>query len=278
MLSEQEVIGLQAEKHELVSTDSFASLEEYSRFLIHKKAYEEAAQYAQGLRVLDLGCNTGYGTQILAQTARSAIGVDVSPRAIAEAKRLYPGLDLQLVDGRALPFPDRSFDIVVSFQVIEHIAEPERYLHEIKRVLVSDGILLLTTPNAALRPGDMKPWSPFHVREYHAAELQTLLQRHFSNAEIRGLFAEEPLHSVEVERIRRRIRKARHQQSAWRRFKTRLKQRLGLATGKPKESRQTRKRKSKLSETELQQYTTAQYSYRSENLDQALDLMAICRQ
>lgn len=281
MLSEQEVIGLQAEKHEFVSTDSFASLEEYSLFLIHKKAYEEAANYAQGLRVLDLGCNTGYGTNILAQSARSAIGVDVSPRAIAEAKRRYSGLDLQLVDGRSLPFPDRSFDMVVSFQVLEHISEPERYLHEIKRVLVSDGILLLTTSNAALRlPGDMQPWNPFHMREYRADELQALLQRHFTNTEIKGLFAEEPLHSVEIERIRRRIKKAKRRQSAWHRFKTKLKQRFGLAKKAmiPKETKKTRKRKSSLSEEELKQYTTAAYSYRSENLDQALDLMAVCRQ
>lgn len=287
MLSEQEVIGLQAEKHELVATDSFASLEEYGLFLIRKKAYEEAAKYAKGLRVLDLGCNTGYGTHILAQTARSAIGVDVSPRAIAEAKRLYPGLDLQLVDGRSLPFPDRSFDVVVSFQVIEYIAEPDRYLHEIKRVLVKDGILLLTTPNAALRlAGNMKPWNPFHMREYRADELQKLLLRHFPNTEIEGLFAEEPLYSIEVERVRRRMKQAKRRQSAWYRFKTQLKQRLGLTkkaakvkeAKESKESRKSRKRKSSLNEETLQQYTTAAYSYRSENLDQALDLMAICRQ
>lgn len=281
MLSEEEVIGLQAEKHELVSAGSFASLEEYSLFLIHKKAYEEAAKLAQGLRVLDLGCNTGYGTHIIAQNARSVIGVDVSPRAIAEAKRLYPGLDLQVVDGRSLPFPDRSFDVVVSFQVIEHISEPDRYLHEIKRVLVNDGVLLITTPNAALRlPGDMKPWNPFHMREYRADELHALLQRHFPNTEIRGLFAEEPLHSIELDRIRRCIKKVKRQQTGWYRFRMKLKQRFGFAkkAEKTKEPKKVRKRKSSLSEEKLQQYTTEAYSYQTENLDQALDLMAICKQ
>lgn len=275
MLSEQEVTGLQAE---LGSTDSFASLEEYSRFLIHKKAYEVAAEFAQGLRVLDLGCNTGYGTNILAQTARSAIGVDVSPRAIAEAKRFYPGLDLQLVDGRSLPFPDRSFDMVVSTRVIDYIAEPDRFLHEIKRVLVKDGILLLTTSNAALRlPGDAQPWNPFHMREYRADELRMLLQRHFSNTEVKGLFAEEPLHSLEIEGIQRRIKKAQRRQSAWHRFKTAIKKRFAKKTEKTKESKRVRKRRS-LSEEKLRQYTTAAYSYRSEDLDRALELLAICRQ
>jgi SAM-dependent methyltransferase len=281
MLSEEEGIGPQAERHELVSAGSFASVEEYSLFLIHKKAYEEAAELARGLRVLDLGCNTGYGTHIIAQSARSVIGVDVSPRAIAEAKRLYPGLDLQLVDGRSLPFPDRSFDMVVGFQVIGHVAEPDRYLHEIKRVLVNDGVLLLTTPNAALGlPADMRPRNPLHLREYRAGELQELLQRHFSATQIMGLFAEEPLHSIEVDRIRRRIKKAGRRQSVWHRFKTKLKRRFGLAnkTDKPKETRRTRKRKSPLSEDVLQQYTTAAYSYRADNLDQALDLLAICKQ
>lgn len=281
MLSGEGEIGLAAENHELVSADSFTSIEEYGLFLIRKKAYEEAAELAQGLRVLDLGCNTGYGTHILAQSARSVIGADVSPRAIAEAKRLYPGLDLQLVDGRSLPFPDRSFDIVVSFRVIECIAEPDRYLHEIKRVLVNDGILLLTTSNGALgSPGDTRSWNPFYIREYRAGDLQELLQRHFANTQIMGLFAEEPLYSIEVDRIRRRMKKAKRRLSVWHRFKTRLKQRFGPAgkIDKAKESKRTRKRKPSLSEDALRQYTTASYRYQANNLDQALDLLAICRQ
>ncbi len=142
--------------------------------LIHRKAYSRAAELARGREVLDLGCNNGAGTALIAQAARRVRGVDVSPRAIASARRKYrsSGIEFHRVDGAAPQFPDRSFDMVTSFQVIEHVLDVAAYLAEVRRVLRPAGIALLTTPNRVIRldPG-MKPWNRFHVTEYTASGL-----------------------------------------------------------------------------------------------------------
>ena len=77
-----------------------------------------------------------------------------------------------LVDGQTLPFKDCSFDLVTAFQIIEHIPETVTFTEELKRVLRRDGVVLITTPNATIRLDPaMKPWNPFHVREYSHEEL-----------------------------------------------------------------------------------------------------------
>ncbi len=265
MLSESEVIGLQAEKHELITPEAFTRPEQYNLFLIHKKAYDLAARLARGSRVLDFGCNTGYGTALLAREAAAVTGVDVSPGAVDEGRRRHPGLDLRLVDGRSLPFADAAFDFVTSFQVIEHVADTERFLGEIERVLSPGGVLVLTTPNAALRlaPG-MKPWNPFHVREYRAAELRELLERHFVDVRVKGLVADEPLRRIEVRRVARLREKSRRRQSKWHRLKSAFgRGRRPAAPG--------------LTLPDLRRYSTAAFRYRGEALDGALDLLAVCR-
>jgi ubiquinone/menaquinone biosynthesis C-methylase UbiE len=146
---------------------------------MHVKAYEEAAALANNKTVLDLGCNNGYGTVLLGKGHSKVVGLDVSARAIEDAQQRFRnyGINFLLYDGQTIPFKANSFDLIVSFQVIEHIADSTRYLAEIVRVLRSSGMALFTTPNAAIRldPG-MKPWNQFHVREYRAAELSGLLQ------------------------------------------------------------------------------------------------------
>lgn len=265
MLSEREVLGLQAEKHELITPDSIANPEEYNLFLIHRKAYDLAARLSRGSRVLDFGCNTGYGTALIEREAASATGADVSPAAIEEGRRRYPHIDLRLVDGRSLPFEDAAFDLVVSFQVIEHVADTERFLAEIKRVVSPSGIFLLTTPNAALRlaPG-MKPWNPFHVREYRADELHELLAREFGDVHVRGLFADEPLQRIEVQRVTRLLEKSRRRQSKWYRLKRVFEPRRHKAVPD-------------VALSDLRRYSSTAFRYRREDLDRALDLLALCR-
>jgi SAM-dependent methyltransferase len=157
-----------------------------------------------GLDVLDVGCNTGYGTVHLLPAARRVVGVDVSPRAIELAQQRAPGgsPEFLVTSGGALPFPDASFDLVTSFQVLEHVPDPSPYLGEIRRVLRPGGTLILTTPNAAVRlfPG-MRPWNRFHVREYLPAELRELLEGELSDVRVRGLFATPTLYELQVGRF-----------------------------------------------------------------------------
>jgi len=208
-----EAIRLQAEEHPLIDDKAPETLSEKCLHLMHLKAYDEAGKHAQGRDVLDVGCNTGYGTLRLVAMARSVTGVDVSPAAV-EAARTRPGgeaVDFRTIDGLGLPFPDNSFDLVTSFQVVEHVTDPLPYLNEIKRVLRPGGQALITTPNAAIRldPG-MTPWNRFHVREYRAAELEVELAKVFADVEVLGMFGVPTLYDLEIERVganRRGVRK-----------------------------------------------------------------------
>jgi 2-polyprenyl-3-methyl-5-hydroxy-6-metoxy-1,4-benzoquinol methylase len=199
-------IRFQAKRHPLVVTGNFKTVEEYCLFLIHLKAYEEAARLARGKVVLDVGCNKGYGTRVIGANCKKIIGVDVSHKAIEYAQRKYKShvAEFQALEGDQLPFDERMFDLVTVFQVIEHIHDCNAFLSEIRRVLKPGGRVILTTPNARLRlqPG-MKPWNKFHVREFDANQLADLLSLHFPVVTVRGIFAGEPLNSIERNRLKR---------------------------------------------------------------------------
>ena len=197
-----EVIRLQAEEHPLIDdVKPPRTPEEHCLRLMHLKAYQEAAPYAVGRDVLDVGCNTGYGTVQLTGGARRVVGVDVSPRAIETARRraLHGVPEFKMTEGRDLPFADASFDLVTSFQVLEHVPDAPAMLSELRRVVRPGGVVILTTPNAAVRlyPG-MQPWNRFHVREYVPAELDDLLNRQFTAVRIRGMFGTATLYETEI--------------------------------------------------------------------------------
>ena len=208
-----ETIRLQAEEHPLIEDAPPVTSAEHGLRLVHLRAYDEAVAHAAGRDVLDVGCNTGYGTIRFLPVARRVVGVDVSPGAIEAARdRALDGRpEFVLTSGLGLPFPDASFDLVSSFQVLEHVPDALAYLRELARVTRSGGEVILATPNAAIRldPG-MTPWNRFHVREYRAAELAQLLSEVFPEVRVRGLFGTPTLYETEIRRAdaaRRRIRR-----------------------------------------------------------------------
>jgi 2-polyprenyl-3-methyl-5-hydroxy-6-metoxy-1,4-benzoquinol methylase len=217
MLSHEEMIGLQAEKHELTNEDEFETADQYVLHLMHCAAYLHASRVVDGRSVLDLGCNSGYGTKILSSHAEFAVGVDVSERAIALAQKKYtiPNIAFQVIDGVRLPFEDKSFEVATCFQIIEHLVEYSSFMSEVVRVLRPDGIAIFTTPNSLLRldPG-MKPWNPFHIREFNAEELRATLEAHFKHVAILALYARDPVHQMVVDRADRIRRSARAKTSA----------------------------------------------------------------
>lgn len=105
----------------------------------------------EGQDVLSSGC--GFGGSLLAYNdfgARTITGVEVDPEYVALAQLRVADLDhaeVHLVEDVDLPFGDDSFDVVESTDVIEHVSDPARYLRELHRVLRSDGLVLLSTPN-----------------------------------------------------------------------------------------------------------------------------------
>ncbi len=156
--------------------------------LEHLHRYAIAADLAGGRDVLDIASGEGYGSHLLAAKARSVIGVDISPEAVRDARARYVRANLEFLEGccTAIPLPDASVDMVVSFETIEHIGEHERFLAEVARVLRKDGCLLISTPHRENYNATLASPNPFHQRELSPAEFEVLLRRHFSNVQMLG--------------------------------------------------------------------------------------------
>lgn len=283
MLTHEEMIGLQAESHELIGVRDFQSREQYVLHLIHSFAYVKAKNFCAGKTVLDLGCNTGYGTEILSQAAKRVVGVDVSEKAISIARQKYnsTGMEFRLVDGKSLPFGDDEFDLIISCQVIEHIVDCSVFLNELKRVLSPTGVVIFTTPNAQLRldPG-MKPWNKFHVVEYGGSELEELMLSHFSSVKILGLFAEEDTYLVEKNRLTRARNSARRRQKRGVGFQLRSAVKVLLPSGVLSKLRRlvagAPVSSNGIGTAIIEEHGLEDFFYRSDKLTSALDLLAFC--
>jgi ubiquinone/menaquinone biosynthesis C-methylase UbiE len=154
----------------------------------HFGRYQWACRFVQGREVLDAACGTGYGAEILVREGGAAKvdGFDVSTAAVTEACARFGGngrLVFRVADVTALPVPDRSYDVYVSYETIEHIRDDRRFLEEAARLLRPGGLFLCSTPNRyVVDPGisiDDPPANPFHVREYTYEELDRLLRQYF---------------------------------------------------------------------------------------------------
>ncbi|WP_099022576.1 class I SAM-dependent methyltransferase [Mycolicibacterium palauense] len=145
-------------------------------FRRHEVVYQRLAHHCAGRDVLEAGFGEGYGADLLAERARSVIGVDYDESAVAHARARYPRVRAVHGNLTALPLPDASVDIVVNFQVIEHLWDQPHFVAECRRVLRPGGLLLMSTPNRiTFTPGSDTPVNPFHTRELNAAELTELL-------------------------------------------------------------------------------------------------------
>jgi len=149
----------------------------------HVARYTFAARLARGKRVLDAGCGAGYGSAELAQAADSVVGVDRAAEAIDLARASYtlPNLRFEQASCEALPHPDGSFDLVVAFEVIEHLVNWREFLLEVRRVLAPAGQLVVSTPNKLYYTESRGPSgaNPFHVHEFDFEEFQSELKAVF---------------------------------------------------------------------------------------------------
>jgi ubiquinone/menaquinone biosynthesis C-methylase UbiE len=150
----------------------------------HWHRYAFAGVLAPGKTVLDVACGEGYGAAMLSGVADEVHGVDIDAETIGQASRKYAhrrNLRFTQASCVALPFPDRSFDVIVSFETIEHIDGKAqiRMLGEFDRLLKADGVLMLSSPNRAEYSDGRVTHNEFHVRELYREELQALLARHF---------------------------------------------------------------------------------------------------
>ena len=222
--------------------------EENYWFRRHLVVYEWIADRVGGLRVVDMACGEGYGSDALAGRAASVVGVDANPEAHEHARLRYrrPNLRFErdLVESFAEPC-----DAVVFLQTIEHVQDPDTILEHFKSMLEPGGVAYVSTPNLlTLAPaGAEKSDNPWHVREYRAAEFRALCEAHFARVELLGLF---------------HARKLRIHELAIKLGWDAVHKRLGFT--KPFYDRFT------------PAIATSDFSLRGGNLDRALDFVAVC--
>ncbi len=137
----------------------------------HLAAYRFARARAAGRTVLDAGCGAGYGTALLAEVAVSVVGIDRAEAvALARAAHAAPNLEYRPFDLERLAALGERFDLVVSFQVIEHLPDPVGFLGALDACRAPGGTLVVTTPNRLMTVSE----NPYHLREWTAPELLAL--------------------------------------------------------------------------------------------------------
>lgn len=159
-------------------------------FMRHMAAYGFFRRHVEGAKVLEIGFGEGYGTYYLSEAAREITGVDVSLSLVEHAKAKYFRDNLFFVkgDATALPFPDASFEVAVSSQVLEHVKDYMHFLREVHRVLKPGGKAMFATPNRRMMIDGV---NPYHFKEFSAAELAAALSKVFRSVEVAGLTGSE---------------------------------------------------------------------------------------
>lgn len=166
--------------------------------------YKWASQFVQGKDVLELGCGAGQGLGYLANYARRVVGGDIDRDIVKCAQDYYQGrVEISQLDAQNLAFEEDSFDLVILFEALYYLKEPERFLSECRRVLRKNGLVLLCSAN--------KDWpgfnpSPFSFRYFSAPELADLFKKNNFKMELFGGFetSADSFKSKVVSQIRKR--------------------------------------------------------------------------
>ena len=172
----------------------------------HLCRYRFAQLLVEDKVVLDIGSGVGYGSKILAEKASAVLAVDRSEEAVRYAREEYAGENVEMVvgDGHDLPLAGHSVDVVVSFELIEHLRSQKAHLRELDRVLKPGGLTVISTPNRIFYSQESNQANPFHTHEFDFQEFLTFLKSVFSSVQIyfqnhiAGLIVGNPSLSQEV--------------------------------------------------------------------------------
>jgi 2-polyprenyl-3-methyl-5-hydroxy-6-metoxy-1,4-benzoquinol methylase len=175
----------------------------YQRHLV---VYEWIRDRVGGLKVIDMACGEGYGSDVLSGQAREVVGVDANPEAHEHARLRYSSGTVRFARDLVETFAEPA-DAVVFLQTIEHVQNPDEVLDRFKALVADSGspVVYVSTPNVlTLAPeGAEKSGNPWHVKEYRPEEFRALCAAHFSSVEVYGLFHAHKLkvHQFAIERL-----------------------------------------------------------------------------
>ena len=172
----------------------------------HLAPYRWLRARAAGRSVLDAGCGEGYGAALVAEVAAKVVAVD-RPEAVtvAAARHRGPRLEYRALDLLRLDEVGERFDVVASFQVIEHLPEPADFLAALGRRVAAGGMLIVTTPNRLMTVSE----NPYHLREWTAPELRALARPVLPGVRVLGVHVSERVLAYERARgaqVRRLLR------------------------------------------------------------------------
>jgi ubiquinone/menaquinone biosynthesis C-methylase UbiE len=149
----------------------------------HLVRYQLAASAAKNKKILDIACGSGYGAGILAQAGSAkVVAIDIDEAAVKEAEKNYgsPAIEFRVGDAEDIKEANGSFDVISSFETIEHLKNPEKYLAEISRVLKKEGMAFISTPNRDI----FGQKNPYHLHEYNRSEFEAILKKYFANVSL----------------------------------------------------------------------------------------------
>jgi GT2 family glycosyltransferase/SAM-dependent methyltransferase len=155
----------------------------------HLHRYAWCRSLVSGKSVLDIACGEGYGSAMLAETAASVIGMDISEEAVAHASSAYAGrprLEYRLGNAAEIPLPENCVDVVVSFETIEHHDRHQEMIDELRRVLKPDGILVISSPNRPVYSIKAGHHNEYHVKELDFAEFDAVVRSRFPQVRYYG--------------------------------------------------------------------------------------------
>jgi SAM-dependent methyltransferase len=158
----------------------------------HLHRYFFAREFCRDKDVLDIAAGEGYGSAYLAQQARTVIGVEIAEAMVAHASDSYPqnNLNFRKGDARRLEFAAKSFDVVTSFETIEHFCEQAEFLDEVSRVLRPNGVFIVSSPDRDIYSPPGSPVNPFHARELSRQEFEAMLRARFVHCDF---YAQRPM-------------------------------------------------------------------------------------
>jgi len=158
-------------------------------FRRHLVVYEWIARRTGGLRVIDMACGEGYGSNVLAGKAAQVVGVDANPEAHEHARLRYRRANLRFERALVDTFSEQA-DAVVFLQTVEHLAGPQAALRHFGSLVRGRGVVYVSTPNVLTLapPGADRSDNPWHVREYRLAEFEQLCRECFASVELLGVF------------------------------------------------------------------------------------------